>query len=247
MNTHTHRNMMSILLGTGLLGGALFAGTTAAAECTSLKLIAARNAGVSISDNVCKDEKKIAVGSQLEISPGSRLWIKSATDENGATSQVICQNRSANAVTVSIDSASLPWIKPQGLEGCGEWVSNKLSCERDGKRNSFFCALATSKPIVVASGPKPTTSFKMRSSMSLLKGRKVEEIIKDITSEVALCKSLYDVTDSTKVTWTVSKLGKVEELNLDNDNVELSACIESVLKPEKHEQSSKEMTYKHTF
>lgn len=248
MNIHTTRNIKSVFLKTTLLMTALFAGSVTAAECTSLRLIATRNAGVSVNDNACKEDLKIAVGTQLDVSAGSRLWLKSAPDENGITSQLICQNRGSDTVKVSINSASLPWIKAENLNNCGEWVANKLSCEsNDGQKNSFFCALATSKPMIVDVMPKPTTSFKMRSTVPLFKGRKVEDIIKDITPEVELCKDLYDINSPIKVTWMVSKLGQVEELNLDNDNEELTACVASVLKPEKHEQSSKEMTYKQEF
>lgn len=247
MNIHTNQNMTSAFIKLGLLISTLMAGNAIAAECTSLKLTAARNAGVTISDNACKDESKIAIGTKLHVSAGSRLWIKS-TDKSGATSQVICQNRSTDAVDVTINSASLPWIKPEGLDKCGSWVSNKLSCDsNDGQKNGFFCALASSKPLMVASAPKPTTSFKMRSTLSLLKGRKVEDIIEDIKPEIELCKNLYDVNTPIKVSWVVSKLGSVEELTLDNDNSDLSACVASVLKPERHEQSSKETSYKQDF
>lgn len=248
MNTHSHPSITSMSIKLSLLLSALISGNAIAEECTSLKLISARNAGVTMTDNACKEQSKIAVGTNLQVSAGSRLWIKSAPEQNGVTSQVICQNRSSDTINVTINSDALPWIKPQGLNNCGEWVANKLSCDsNDGQKNGFFCALASSKPLMVASAPKPTTSFKMRSTFSLLKGRNVEEIIKDIKPEVELCKNLYGITSSIKVSWDVSKLGTVEKLSVDNDNTELAACIGSVLKPERHEQSSKETSYKQDF
>lgn len=249
MKTHKNQSVTSIFIKLFLLISMLIINNAFAVECTSLQLISARNSGVTVRNNPCKAESKIALGTILKVSTGSRLWLKSVSSENGAIFQVICQNRTGQTVNVAVDSASLPWIKPQGLKNCGQWVSNKLSCDnKEGQKNRFFCAVAVSKPMIERSTPKPTTStsFRMRSLFTP-KGRAVKEIIKAIKPDVELCKNLYDVRSKIKVMWTVSKLGKVKTVNLNIYNTELKGCIESVLASERHKKSKKDIIFQQDF
>ena len=186
MNTLSNYGLASTIIKATFLISGLIVKSAFAVECTSLQLSTARNSGVTVSNNSCKIKSKIALGTILQVSTGSRLWLKSVSDENGATFQVICQNRTGKTVDVSVDSSSLPWIKPQGLVNCGQWVSNKLSCEnQSGQKNSFFCALAVSKPMKESLIPKPTTStsFRMRSLPTSI-DRDVKEIIEAIKPDV---------------------------------------------------------------
>ena len=47
-----------------------------AAECVPLKLIDSRNAGVTVTGNSCDKKTELAVGSNLELASGSRLWLQ---------------------------------------------------------------------------------------------------------------------------------------------------------------------------
>jgi hypothetical protein len=223
-----------------LLVGSLVTSETIAAECGQAKLVEAGSVGVNITKNSC-DKARLNIGSVVELSAGSRMWVKFDTTK-GEDVQLICQNKSAEAVSVNMASATSPWIKPQGLKNCDKWSNNKLSCESaNGEKNSFFCAIASAKS--ATQKLEVTTSVKMRG-LDLPNQITDEQIAKSIESEIKLCKSLYNITDSLEVSWRKASGDRIQELNVKSENKDLISCIEGVVN---QANASKDTTITHTY
>jgi hypothetical protein len=228
----------SLLISSFLLAG------TAFADCGQAKLVEAGSHSVSVTKNDCADSSRISSGATLELAPGSRMWLKFDPAANGETVQLICQNKTADAVHVNFSGAAEPWIKADGVKECSKWSNNKLSCEsQSGEKNSFFCAVAKAKPEAPASSaPKMTTSVKMRG-FGIPVTLSADDVIKDIQPEIELCKSLYNVTDKVEMGWTVS-VGKIQDLNIQSDNRDFVGCVEEVVKAANADQ---DLSIKHAF
>jgi hypothetical protein len=159
------------------------------------------------------------------------MWLKFDTNAKGESFQLICQNKSADKVSVNISSTVTPWIKPQGLQSCEAWKSNKLTCNSSsGEKNSFFCAIASAKLEKMAAVPEATTSVKMRSLNNLFPAPVyVDNIVETIKPDILLCKKLYDVTELVDMSWKITS-GDITDLTVNSTNKDLVDCVESVVK-----------------
>lgn len=240
-------NQRSILLALniGLVLSGFAASNVMAAGCGQAKLIEAGSSGVNVSNNSCQDQpSRIALGSMLELSPGSRVWLKFDPNPTGESFQLICQNRSAAAININVAGTASPWIKPQGLKSCSKWKNNKLVCEdASGDKSSFFCAIASAKAEKTKNPMEVTTSVKMRGLFPLPPTVSAEDVIKGIQPDIELCKNLYGVSDKVEMSWTVS-VGIIKDLAVNSDNKDLVACVEGVVK---QANSNQDVTVKHSF
>jgi hypothetical protein len=227
MRNKTNQRIALATLSVGVLLSSLAANNVVAAECGQAKLIEAGSVGVNVTNNPCQSKSRLNLGSTVEMPSGARMWLK-FDPVGGEGFQLICQNKSANPVSVNLASTNTPWIKPQGLKNCDKWTANKLSCDSsEGEKNSFFCAIASTKPKHSNAAPEVTTSIKMRSILPPTVP--IEDIIKDIKPEIELCKNLYNVSEKLSMSWTVS-LGIIKDLSVNSQNPDLVACVEGVIK-----------------
>lgn len=256
MNNKTNQYQALLAINAGILISYLIASPVIAAECGQAKLIEAGSVGVNVTKNTCQESSRLEVGSILELSSGSRMWLKFDPNAKGEVFQLICQNKSAGIVDVNFTGAAMPWIKPQNLKNCDSWKANKFSCEsQDGEKNSFFCAVAGTKLDNLNTTPERTTSLKMASTTTpeittSVKMRSlfpaaipVDDIIKNIKPDIELCKSLYQVSGKLEMSWTVS-LGIIKDLSVNSENKDLVACVEGVAKQANANQN---ITIKYAF
>lgn len=217
--------------------------SVAQTECGQATLVKEGSVGANVTNNNCVETSRLKLGATVELPSGSRMWLK-FDPIAGESFQLICQNKSANPVSVEVTSTKAPWIKPQGLKDCDKWNGNKLSCDTaEGEKSSFFCAIASTKLKAVKRSPEVTTSMKMRSlkPMTLLTK---EEIIQSMKPEIELCKNLYNVSDALNMSWTISSAGIIKDLNVNSQNTDLVACVEGVVKQVNAKQ---DLTMKYSF
>lgn len=243
MSSKFNQRIVLLALNMGLVLSSLVAADVMAAGCQA-KLVEAGSTGVSVSKNTCQEQSKITLGSVLELSPGSRMWLKFDPNPTGESFQLICQNRSASAITVSVAGTAAPWIKPQGVKNCEQWKNSKLLCDSSsGEKSSFFCAIASAKPEKAKNPMEVTTSVKMRGLFPLPTVT-VDEVIKNIQPDIELCKNLYNVSEKTEMSWTVVSLGIIKDLKVSSDNQDFIACVEGVVK---QANSNQDISVKHSF
>ena len=212
-------------------------------ECNLMQFQKNKSQGTNVRDNLCQTDEMVSVGSAFEVPPGGRLWLK-ASAAGSDDFQLICQNRAVRKVTVQFSSPFLPWITPKGLGQCSTWVDNKLSCaDKRGTKNSFFCAIAVVNPpeYLKVTTLERTTSVKMRTVLNNTQKMEavtepvpeiIEAVVIFIRSEVGLCRSLYQVDQALKASWTLDVLGRIEQLSLLNSHrfeQEFLGCVESVI------------------
>lgn len=243
MNNKFNKRIVLLALNIGLIAGSFATGSAIAAGCGQAKLVEAGSSGISVSKNSCQEQSRVNLGSVLELSPGSRMWLKFDPNPTGESFQLICQNRSTAAINVSVASTASPWIKPQGLKNCDQWKNNKLVCEdANGEKTSFFCAIASAKPEKSKNPMEVTTSVKMRG-IPMPAVVPVEDVIKSIKPDIELCKNLYNVSEKAEMSWTVS-FGIIKDLSVSSDNKDFIACVEGVVK---QANSNQDVTVKHSF
>ena len=214
-----------------------------AVECESMQLLKSKSHGVRVQNNLCKAENNVSVGSSFILIPGGRLWLK-AQDIDNIDFQLICQNRAARVVDVKFSNSGLPWITPTGFTQCSDWKNNRLSCSDDsGEENDFICAIAAIKPskYLKVTNLERTTSVKMRTIKSNEKKTKIDglekpdlsnAVVNSIRSEVGLCRDLYQVERTVKVSWILDVLGRIEKLSFANGDYfkrQFRSCVESVI------------------
>lgn len=251
MNTQFNKRMALLAFNSGLIISTLMANDVLAAECGQARLVEAGSAGVKITKNTCQDPTRVTAGSVLELSAGSRMWLKFNPSAKGEAVQVICQNRSADTVKVQVANASEPWIKPENVKSCESWKNNKLTCEGSSGEKSFFCAVAKAKSetmLASASGKSKklsevTTSVKMRGIQPIAVPVTPEDVVKSLKPDIELCKSLFNVSEKVDMSWTVS-LGKIQDLSVTSENKDLVSCVEDVVKQANADQ---DISIKYSF
>lgn len=234
---------LKILARLSFLVSALVIANAQAVECETMQFLKNKSQGVSIQNNLCEADDKVSVGSSFTLIPGGRLWLKAQVADS-TDFQLICQNRAARVVEVKFSNTVLPWITPTGFAQCSNWKNNKLSCADDSKaKNDFICAIAAIKPLeyLKVTNLERTTSVKMRTINSDKKKTKIDELAKPelsyaviatIRSEVSLCRDLYHVEGTVKVSWTLDVLGRIEKLlfaNADHFEQQFRSCVASVI------------------
>ena len=210
----------------GLFLGILMTNSVMAAECVPLKLIDSRNAGVTVTGNSCDKKTELAVGSNLELASGSRLWLQFDSGDNLdlIDAQIICQNKSGATVKMNVNAHS-PWVdlEKQGFQ-CKDWNNNRMSCDStNAGRNSFFCALAEAKQANARTSIALSTSVTMRSLGV------ADKIINNVKDEIRLCKNLYGVNEPLAVGWTVLSSGAIIDFEIDSKEDDLIHCVEKVI------------------
>ncbi len=214
-----------------------------ASECETLQFLRSKSQGVNIKNNSCETGDKVSVGSVFSLIPGGRLWLKAQADDS-TDFQLICQNRATRAVDVNFSNKFLPWISPIGFAQCSGWINNKLSCHDDsGNKNDFICAIAVIKrpEFLKVTSLERTTSVKMRTINSDKKTQKIEvlaepklinAVVEYIRSEVGLCRNVYQVKRTVKVSWTLDVMGRIEMLSFakgDHIEQQFLSCVTSVI------------------
>lgn len=244
MSSKFNQRIVLLAFNIGLVLSGSVAANVMAAECKA-KLVEAGSTGVSVSKNTstCQESSKITLGSVLELSPGSRMWLKFDPNSTGESFQLICQNRSASTIAVNVASTAAPWIKPQGLKNCEQWKNSKLRCGSEEEKTSFFCAIASARPEKTKNPMEVTTSVKMRG-FPIQPAVSPEDVIKGIQPDIELCKNLYNVSEKTEMSWTVVSLGIIKDLKVSSDNQDFITCVEGVVK---QANSNQDVSVKHSF
>lgn len=233
------------------------ASSALADECGVLRYLATKSNGVAVTDNRCKNDGDMALGSGFNLMPGARLWFKSM--DTDATTQGICQNRSAKPVHIRIDSAAEPWIKADGLANCSTWVNNKMSCpEATGQQVALSCVLASVDPKLRNTGfEERTTSVRMRTLPMLNEADSTtqpaktekEAIISAMQSDVDLCRSVNSPSSPVKMTWLVATNGKADKVSADGAGRDkpFIDCLTVIIKDFPYPQSSTALWLSHYF
>jgi len=204
-----------------------------ASGCGVVHYLENKSNGVEVTANTCRSNDGIAVGSVFHLMPGARLWVKSLlTNSTEKSFQAICQNRSANAITIGVDSTDIPWIRPRQLSHCSDWSDNKMSCDSiTGEQQALFCVLAAIEPArsMAASEVERTTSVTLRG-LPLQKTPEIagaaqsttefetDRLLAAMRPETELCRSLYQTDYPVKIDWTLDTNGRVTDIKTSGDS-----------------------------
>lgn len=198
--------------------------TAQAEECGVIKFLQDKSRGAAITSNDCEQHSALGIGSTVALAPNARLWlyINDGSDNNF---QMICQNRHTQAVNITVDSLTSPWLAPQGLTNCTMKSKSKLVCDSEQKKNVFFCAIAAIKPTTVSANTvERTSSVKMRSIFTMTdkseKSNKQELDLEGIKAEINLCRNLYQNDSALDVSWMLNNSGQISNLSIDVNGVE---------------------------
>lgn len=242
--------LKSKLLLTNALFILVYAHGVLADTCGVLHYLASKSNGVTVSGNACQSTDKIALGAEFNLMPGARLWFKTLAGSDADKIQGICQSRSTNPLSISVDSSQQPWIKPNNVIGCTAWDSNKMQCaDHKGTAGALTCVLAAAVPEAHTKGPEErTTSVRMRSLLlddvaksngSALDSDKQDQIISALQTEADLCRAITPGAGTVDITWMVDKHGKVAQIktyansnvsSVQISNQQLTECITAVIK-----------------
>lgn len=230
-----------------------FVNTVSATDCDTLQYLKNKSPGTQILSNHCSQADALALGSQLVLAAGARMWLKSAYDEN-TDQQLICQNRSAISVRLNITNLSNPWINIENIENCNQWVNNRLSCSiAPGEK--FFCVSAlVNRPVVTGKPQERTTSISMRA-ISIDKPIKIasavhyiDAAVNEMKPEIDLCRHLLNSQAPVELIWNVKVTGQVDDVSiLTKGNEELSACIRDVVASYHYPKPKEAVTFVYEF
>ena len=236
----------------------LFSATTQAAECGILQLQNNRSSGVTVKENGCSKPSDISSGSIFDLSSKGRLWLKSKpseTEANNSNFQLICQNKTTDAIQLEFSDTQSPWLNQSKLNNCSGWAKNKLTCDgNNGEKNGLYCVLSIAKSAKKSSNHvERTTSVKMRSLIPFINTEKIgkQEILAEIIPELKLCKDLNQYTKDAEISWNV-------EPNPENQNIDIvstsglataafSDCVKTVIKTFSYPTLSEKTTFNSSF
>lgn len=208
-------------------------------ECGVLRFQQSRNPGVDISDNSCNDPEALGVGTVLQLSANSRVWLDPiAIAENASKYKIICLNESALSIKIRLANAFMPWIQPQGLIQCNEWVNRRLECNESGSdRTALICDIA--KKVDPNHEIQRMASVIIRGMQEKLINQKLPNkqaghlqllFEKDINPKFELCESLFD--REVAIAWTIDPKGQVGNVSITTNNSEdqFARCVVKVIK-----------------
>lgn len=193
-----------------------------ASGCGVVHYLENKSNGVKVMANPCKTNDSIAVGGVFALSPGARLWIKSPPGTpTGKNFQAICQNSSADLITLNVDGPDKPWLYPKQLSDCSGWVDNKMSCGSiKDRQKSLLCVIAAIEP-----APYLTTDEIKRATSVIVRAlpiRKppdrtwtefnINRLLDAIHPETELCRNLYQASYPVKIDWVLDINGQVTDL-----------------------------------
>jgi hypothetical protein len=199
-----------------------------ASDCGVLRFEKARSNGADILSNSCQDAENLALDSVLQIGLRSRVWLESmANSKNASKFQIICQNESALPVKIKVNSAFLPWLKPdEGFIKCPAWTHDRLECtDTENNKAAFVCAIALKKIFLASHQIQRTASVIMRNGGGDQKGQSLSDIEVELLHEILengvnpkinLCENLFNKEISIK--WIIETGGHVTQASILNNN-----------------------------
>lgn len=218
------------------------------AECGVLRFMENKSNGVQVLSNSCGSNTDIAIGSQLNLTPGARLWVKTPLHSGaGKHFQAICQNRSSAQIAVSVSSADSPWLSAEGLQNCSAWIDNKMSCDGSrGEPQALYCVIAE----IVAMAPQTQAAAERTTSVTMREIKLSKptsnaapfdktQIIAALQPEADLCRSLYQPSNSLRVDWIIDAEGNIVSAIpisqggrriIDDANRRYADCVLAVIK-----------------
>ncbi len=210
-----------------------------ASECGVLKLQSNRSSGISVKSNKCSELPYVSMGAVFEMAPRGRLWLKSnATVHDNQGFQMICQNRTEQAIQLEFSGPLSPWLSLARLKNCSGWVNNKLSCDgNNGESQGVYCVSAELNPVSRNSTEQVqrSSSVKMRDKNQLANTNtrlNKQQLLESLKPEFKLCKQLNEVSQDIQVNWVVQmtkvKMFEVILPKLLNNNG-LSECMKAVV------------------
>ncbi len=230
-----------------------------AQECGVLRYLANKSNGVAIKGNTCGVIDDIALGSEFDLMPGARLWFKSQMGTDAQKAQGICQNRSSDTISISVNSNQLPWIKPSDLVSCGSWTNNKINCSvSKSGQNALSCIIAGNSSESDAKLPERTTSVRMRSITGLSQNgldSAKEQIVLAMEPDIELCRAINPTNTKIKISWLVEKTGQVNEVipvtkdssSKSQIDKQLIDCLTAVIKDAPYPSASEAIWLTHQF
>lgn len=225
-------------------------------DCGVINLLADRSSGVSVNGNSCNPTNNIALGSQIDLIPGARLWFQLPQGESNKV-QAICQNRSSKPVHLTVNSKESPWIKVSEDTYCSEWKENKLNCDdHAGDQKGLNCVISTTAKQKSPVGmDERTTSVLMRSISDPADDSdktgsdtwNSDQIVAALNPDVNLCKTINSGVTHYKLSWRVETNRQVTLVNSVADNANHTAsevdknyleCVTAVIKSFDYPQPS---------
>jgi hypothetical protein len=227
----------SVLFGCGLIPFAAQGG-----ECSVLEFLREKSQMADMLVNPCLSEQSAGVGAIFRLHPGGRLWLKTQTVSDTSTNyQLICRNKSATALKVSVTGFALPWIQASGLASCNQWIGNKMECKNaDNSQDVMYCAIAATSQPEKLQGIQRNTSLTMRSVGQEAKSQEAAQTVSSaverfaalIKPEIDLCRHAYQNRESVNIQWVINAAGGVTQPSLKEPvaDHEFAACVFDVVK-----------------
>ncbi|MGR9114826.1 MAG: hypothetical protein ACU85E_03615 [Gammaproteobacteria bacterium] len=223
-----------------LTGFNLKSGVVLADECSVLEFLEKKSSAAQVLVNPCLNEKRIGVGSVVQLSPQGRLWLQSTTMETPPNYQLICRNKSVKTLSISVTSTLFPWIKLNGFSQCSGWVDNKLICQNfESGSELFFCVAALIKKPKIRQEIQRKTSVTMRGlaengqfdALSEVASQVLDQLADVIKSEIDLCRKVYWSLQRVTVEWTIYNSGLASKPVIKEPGVdsEFAECISEVI------------------
>jgi len=231
----------------------LFQSSLYAAECEYLQFLKNKSPGTQIVSNDCPVSGGLAVGSQLELVAGARVWLKAFYDKDN-DQQLICQNRSQGAVHLNIISTTMPWVQVENIKRCQDWDKNRLNCIITQQQKFFCISGIIKKPLHLAKRQERTTSIVMRS-LSIDKQNKnsndlsyIEKAVNDMQPEIDLCRHLLQAQSPVELIWNVNISGKAVDISILTDGQdEISSCVRDIIASYSYPKPREMLTFVYEF
>jgi hypothetical protein len=212
-------------------------------ECSVLEFLREKSQMADMLVNPCLSEQSAGIGAIFQLHPGGRLWLKTQTVADASSHyQLICRNKSAKALKVSVTGFALPWIQASGLASCNRWVGNKMECKNaDNSQDVMYCAIAATTRPEKFQGIQRNTSLTMRSvgpddvkpqEAAQTVSNAVERLAALIKPEIDLCRHAYQNRESLNIQWVIKAAGGVTQPSLKEPvaDHEFAACVFDVVK-----------------
>jgi len=224
-----------------------------AAECGDLQFLKNKSPGTQVLSHDCQAGYGLSIGSQLELVAGARLWLTAFYDRQN-DQQLICQNRSQKAVYLHIVSTRMPWIQVEKVKQCQSWHNNRLSCVIAPQQKFFCISGIVKKPLKSFKRQERTTSITMRSLSHNKQGKifndksYIEQSVKDMRTEINLCRDLLQSYVPVELIWNVNMLGQAVDVSIITEgHNEISSCIKDVVANYPYLKPREMMTFVYEF
>ncbi|BCX81170.1 hypothetical protein MIT9_P0748 [Methylomarinovum caldicuralii] len=193
-----------------LLWGTMFfaGGVWCAPSCDRLAWMPERSRGVVPLSARCPQKPQLALGSILQLLPGSRLWLQSASGE-----EMVCQSRSDSPIALLINRTDPPWFSSARLPDC-RWQERRWRCGDGRGKMLLLCVLAENRGEEKRTDtPQPATSLVLRSPPGVA-GQDCRTVPQAVRRGLRLCLELTGRTDPVSLSWQTGEDGRVKEIHL---------------------------------